>query len=383
MRQLRGFTLIELMVAVALGLVTTVIIAQVLLQSEGSKRSTTGGADAQVAGSLALFALQRDLEMAGYGMAGMPDALGCPVVGQYNGTSVSGFQGSSDPLVPVLIGAGASASASDTVSIWSSGKANFSVPIKLTETHDQNGTSFVVASTMGVASGDLLLAVPSPWTGGNCVVMAATSGSVDSDTVITHGNTSPWNSNTSANLPAAGIPAGSALFNLGATPLRRTYSIDTSTWSLQVADFQASSSSRTTRSQFPQIVLLKALYGKATTANGVVTKYESATPTSNDQWQLVRSVRLVIVARSGQYEKEAVTTSSPQWEVGPQVAGMTTTTCRGQASATCVDLDVSASGSTNVLDPKGVSAPAWQHYRYKVFDTVVPLRNMVWMAGPS
>lgn len=381
MRRQQGFTLIELMVAVALGLMATVVIAQVFLQSEGNKRTTTGGADAQVAGALALFTIQRDIEMAGYGMADMPSALGCPVTAQYNSTTASGFGGSTDPLVPVLITTGGG-SASDSVSIWSSGKQNFSLPMRVTETHDNGGTSFVVASTMGVASGDLLLAVPLNWeaTGAGCAVVAATSSSLDSATNITHATSNLWNMSTAAISPAVGFLADSTLFNLGPNPVRRTYSVNTTTWSLQAADFQAGSASRASSSQFPQIVLLKAMYGKATAVNGVVTKYEASSPTTNADWQLVRAVRLVIVARSEQYEKEAVTTASPEWEVGPQVTGAAN--CTANASAKCLTLDVSASGPGTVADASGVTTPVWQHYRYKVFDTVVPLRNMLWMAGP-
>lgn len=376
MRSHRGFTLIELMVAVALGLMATVVIAQVFLQSEGNKRSTTEGADAQVAGALALFTMQRDIEMAGYGMADLAQGLGCPVVGTYDGTSVPGFQGAADPLVPVRITAGASDSASDTISIWSSSKQNFSIPMKLSEAHDSTSPDFVVSSTMGVAVGDLLVAIPTDWTAANCVVMAATTSSLSSSTNITHGASSLWNSGVTTTLPA-----GSTLLNLGPMPLRRTYSVNATNWSLQVADFQANSPSRSANNLFPQIVLLKALYGKATTAGGVVARYEAASPVSDEEWKTVGSVRLVVVARSGQYEKEAVTDAFPEWEVGPLVSGAVA--CSGEAGRLCLKLDVSASGSANVLDPKGVSAPAWKHYRYKVFDTVVPVRNMLWMSGPA
>jgi type IV pilus assembly protein PilW len=384
MRRARGFTLIEVMVAVALGLMATLVISQVFLQSEGNKRATTGGADAQVAGSLALFTIQRDIEMAGYGMADIPDALGCPVTGRYNSTAVSGFQGgTTDLLVPVQINVG-TGNASDTVSIWSSGKQNFSLPMKLTENHDNGGTTFVVGATMGVASGDLLVAIPSGWAaaGLGCTVMAATSSSLDSNTNITHATSNLWNVGTAAISPASGFPAGSTLLNLGATPLRRTYSINTTTWSLQVADFKASPTdgARTTNNQFPQIVLLKAMYGMAPTTDGVLTTYQTASPTDTDGWKKVRAVRLVIVARSGQFEKEAVTTASPQWEVGPQVS--TASACTANASAKCLTLDVSASATGNYTDAAGAVTPNWQHYRYKVFDTVVPLRNMMWLAGP-
>lgn len=382
MRRARGFTLIELMVAVALGLFATLVIAQVFLQSEGNKRSTTDGADAQVAGALALFTIQRDIEMAGYGMADMPDALGCPVTGRYDGTTVSGFQGGAAPLVPVLITTGAG-NASDSISVWSSGKQNFSLPMKLTETHDNGGTTFVVASTMGVASGDLLVAVPATWatSGDGCAVMAATSSSSDSNTNISHAVANKWNVGAASITPTLGFAAGSTLLNLGATPLRRTYSVNTTNWSLQVADFLPSSASRSVRNQFPQIVLLKAMYGMATAQEGAVATYQSNSPTDNNGWKLVRAVRLVIVARSAQFEKEAVTRVHPEWEVGPQVPAASA--CTANASAKCLTLNVSASAPGDFTDAAGATTPNWQHYRYKVFDTVVPVRNMLWLAGPS
>ena len=47
-------TLVELMVALLLGLVTTYFIAQVFAVAEGQKRTATFGSDAQVNGAVAL-----------------------------------------------------------------------------------------------------------------------------------------------------------------------------------------------------------------------------------------------------------------------------------------------------------------------------------------
>jgi type IV pilus assembly protein PilW len=63
-----------------------------------------------------------------------------------------------------------------------------------------------------------------------------------------------------------------------------------------------------------------------------------------------------------------VTTAAPQLDLGgaKTVSGVTVTgaaTCNG--SDQCLTLGVS-----QVTD--------WQHYRYKVYDTIVPLRNMLW-----
>jgi type IV pilus assembly protein PilW len=114
---------------------------------------------------------------------------------------------------------------------------------------------------------------------------------------------------------------------------------------------------------------LQALYGKDTTGNGSVDTYDRTTPDTVPKWGQLRSIRLAIVARSAQYEKEPVTITKPLWDVGSTatVNGVTTTAC---ASSKCITLDVKATVSP--------ASDEWQHYRYKVFDTVIPIKNMLW-----
>lgn len=388
MRRARGFTLIELMVGVALGLLATVVIAQVFLQSEGNKRATTSGTDAQVTGASALFTLQRDIQGAGYGLTAWPDGLGCPLSGSYSGATV--LNPASDILAPVVIGFGASASASDTITVMASGKPGYSVPIKVASDHAAIDTKFTVASNLGVAANDFMLAMPAAWTASSgCTLFVATA--TTPTTEIPHAAANGWNAST-AIFPSAGYPSGSILVNLGPAPVRRRYavSVNSSTtsvnaWSLQVQDtLNATNAAASTAAQemFPQVVLLKALYGMASAANGPVTSYSTAAP-SGTNWRLVQSIRLVLVARSGQFEKDAVTLNAPEWAVGTLLAakgnaGTTLGACRQDSTSTCLVLDVSASGAGNVTDPQGATQPEWQHYRYKVFDTIVPLRNVVW-----
>jgi type IV pilus assembly protein PilW len=73
---------------------------------------------------------------------------------------------------------------------------------------------------------------------------------------------------------------------------------------------------------------------------------------------------MAVVARSAQREKEAVTTADPLWDVGQTVTVTGTADC---GESQCLTLQVSTAADTE-----------WQHYRYKVFDTVIPLRNMLW-----
>jgi type IV pilus assembly protein PilW len=83
--------------------------------------------------------------------------------------------------------------------------------------------------------------------------------------------------------------------------------------------------------------------------DGTVDVFDQATPTNLCGWVRTRATRLVLVARSAQLEKGDVTAAAPAW------AG---------SGTTAIDLSGDAS---------------WQKYRYKLFETVVPLRNVAWL----
>jgi len=83
----------------------------------------------------------------------------------------------------------------------------------------------------------------------------------------------------------------------------------------------------------------------------------------------------VIVARSGQREKDIVTAAEPTWDIGSNVAASYIKT-PGSAATVC------AAGAGACQLPLPLSHLSdWQHYRYKVFDTAIPLRNMLWNGG--
>ena len=60
-----GVSLIELMVGVVIGLIGTVAIFQAVMVWTKHTQTTSAGGDAQVAGTLAMFNLERDLKQAG------------------------------------------------------------------------------------------------------------------------------------------------------------------------------------------------------------------------------------------------------------------------------------------------------------------------------
>lgn len=72
----QGFSLVEVMVGMVIGMLGIIVIMQMGTLFEGQKRTTTGGDDAQVAGALSLFGLQQVVQQAGYCFSPTAPTLG-------------------------------------------------------------------------------------------------------------------------------------------------------------------------------------------------------------------------------------------------------------------------------------------------------------------
>lgn len=346
----RGVTLIELMIGLLLGLVVVLVTAQVLSFAEGQKRVTTGGADAQVNGALGLYTLQREIQMAGYGLIDELSTLGCPVVA--NHTSAGAFNWT---LAPVVIAAGANG-APDSVTVMSSSRA-YAVPAIVSVNHPITTDRFTLRSAVGISVSDIVIAVPAGYSATNwCGAYQVTQ--IANSNQAVHG-ASPWNSGAQV-APAAGYLAGDRLINAGQLVLR-TFAVDDK-YNLQQQTLDLASGGMQSQELFPQIVYLRALYGKDTNADRVVDIYDNVTPTTNAGWRQVQAVRLALVARSGSYQKDEVTVVAPKWDVGNATTVTGATTC---GSSKCLDLEISG-------------VPDWKHYRYSVFEVTAPLRNVIW-----
>jgi type IV pilus assembly protein PilW len=333
LRMSRGVTLIELLVGLVIGLVSTVVIAQVLIASEERRRTIASGSDAQVSGALALFAMQREMQAAGYGLTTLLGGLGCEVRARRDNVNYT-FR-----LVPAQITDGANG-APDRVLVMSSGKTSFSLPARIRVTHPQQSAVFFVNSTIGIDEGDVMVAVPGAIDANNwCSVFNVTNLGGNDQIVHNQGNDGPWNQAGGQTIfPTAGYPAnGSYVVNLG---------------QFQTRDEEL----------FADIVNLQAFYGKDTNADGQVDAYDNVTPTTAAGWAQVLSLRLAVVARSPKMERENVTATQPLWDVGNAVSVAGSATC---GSSKCVTLKVD-----QLAD--------WQRYRYKVYDSIVPLRNQLW-----
>jgi len=107
-------SMIELMVAMAIALIGTIIIFQVFEVSEGIKRTTTSGGDAQQNGVLGLYLMERDLRNAGMGFNDVT-AAGCLATANDSTRSPNAF---TFLMSPASITGGATATAPDSVAIF-------------------------------------------------------------------------------------------------------------------------------------------------------------------------------------------------------------------------------------------------------------------------
>ncbi len=348
MQKARGFSLVELMVGLVIGMVGVVIMMQIFSVSEGYKRSTTGGDDAQNNGAISLYGLQRDLRQAGQGSYSFTD----------NAAAANAY---------ALIGCNLTLRAGVTVN------ALGPVTINHPDIPDGDANTDTLLVFYGNGNdgpeGDRIEAQPATTTytlAGFAVAASAPSVSFSAnDRVVAHPTPrpSPCNltmesvtavaiSNVTVGTGVAGMTGG-ALFNLGQAPRLIAYAVRNG--SLTMCDYMVNDCAGAVGAQWVQlasnVVSLRAQYGRDTTAgtmDGTVDVYDQTTPANVCQWVRMRAIRVAVVARSAQLEKDNVA-SAPVW---------------GGAASQPIDLSDDAD---------------WQRYRYKTFETVVPLRNVAWM----
>ncbi len=367
----RGFSIVEIMVGLAIGLLGVLVIMQVSTIFEGRKRTTTTGADAQTTGAVAFYSFERDLRRAGLGMSkegtGLDEryALGCTLKRFNNGAALP-----DSILLPVSITDGADG-ASDMVQIFASTKGNGSAPYRLRATHHTSDTQAYLETTLGIAVDDRLIMFQP---GDDCVQFQVT-GPLDADGNLdistgrlehirgTREGEGIWNPDDPADIFQDDFkPSITQVYNMGRM-IDHTYELDDRN-NLLLVDATAG-----TRAIAGGVVNMQAQYGfdKRTTPTGSpqVTDWSStmidadSSGVVNDSGDIARivAVRMVMVVRSSLMEKPNaggdcdITTSSPTW-AGSSMAGGA--------------IDLSKTDAN------------WECYRYKTFENVVPLRNLMW-----
>jgi type IV pilus assembly protein PilW len=415
-----GFTLVETMVAILIGMLVTFIVMQVYATSEGQKRTITGGADAQSDAAAILYLMERDLRQAGYGLSANPEDFNpgftapptgvltfgilaqCTNVRAYNKNraTTTDFVYANSTFAPVVInptGYPAGDDKTDVVLVnygASSGVIGKGVTFATQDTGG-NVSSFVVSGAgspdarAGFVQGDLVLAVPPPASGLDCTLgevtglppappgpATCTVNTTSAGTIIDR-NDAAYSSyytgcaagpNASAAWNKVGAPvvysAGSKLYNLGPVSafVSRVYAVregNLTVCDLTKQDCTAAVADPPDPAVWTPIasgvVGLHAQYGRDTDFNGGVDVWDTTTapPGVVAPAAHVVAVRLGLAVRSGQYEKDIVTTAAPVWHAD---------------AATTSDVNFDVSGATS----------NWQQYRYKTAQSIVPLRDMIW-----
>jgi len=355
-RAQRGISLLELLVGIVVSMFTVLAITQMFLESERQRRIPATGADAQVNGILALDAIQRDVRQAGYGLGGGPWVGNC-TTGDLSEAQAVGL--SSLPLAPVTIAAGSGTAPSDSIDILSSGKEDAALQITLEEDRANGNGVFIVPSTVGIEANDWLIIATSP-AGTTCHAFQA----------LSLASAAPWSITPSGSVPA--YAAGSLLTNLGAAPVRRRWSVS-DTFHLRITNLAASGTPTPAAADdaYPEVMLLRAFYAKDTDADGTVDTYDTTTPTDRTAWNQVIGVRLALVVRSPQWNQEEVTPSAPVWNLGSAATVAGSAACTRDASSKCITLGLTHTSGGD----------EWKHYRYRMYDSLIPLRNLLWNAG--
>ncbi|WP_036301198.1 PilW family protein [Methylotenera sp. L2L1] len=353
-----GFSLVELMVGLVIGLIASLVIMQVFSAYEGQKRSTSGTADAQTNGSIALHHIQRDVQMAGYGLP-MPSAdeenasLKCDPSPEFDH---DGDPATDDlDIFPLAIKDGEGPNGSDVVIARFSTKAMGAVPVKIgSDANKANLEGLKAENNIGCQKmgGTDYYNIALISQGTSCR-MAVIEG-VEGDKTIR------------LNTSGAPIVDGAKIACMGDWQDHR--------YAIEKDDAEKYQLTLNGDPIVSEVVSMQAQYGvsepivsgeaKNTVVSWVDATGDWATPTVAFR-NRIKAVRIAVVARNDLLEKDAVTNQC--------------TTAKGVVNnGPCAwyDLDVDPAPAIDLSEIDN-----WQWYRYKTYETIIPLRNIIWSRG--
>jgi len=159
----RGFGLVEIMVGLVIGMITSLIVFQVFEVTERQKRTTTGGADAQTNGAYALYMMERDIRMAGFGLDGKEIGQCTTWYSYYAGQKTPGPIEGLDAAASVMIEDGGAQSDQIHIVYYSNpADASVSFPnysLSLDDTMPLTSVVFKVTNVAGCKPGELALII--------------------------------------------------------------------------------------------------------------------------------------------------------------------------------------------------------------------------------
>lgn len=304
--QCRGLTLIELLVALVIGLIVALGAASATGMFEGVRRGLTGESGAIENGIAVGFDLQREVQGAGLWSVGAP----CQRIWKYDPDSKQ-WESSTDLTstswlgAPVELAAAASDTDSDSLTVRSM-SGMLGAPVTLTK--KATGASFEVSSTAGFKKGDTILITPPAGSSGECFLAVVTA----VQDAAAHIQARPSVNGAPANaLPSAyDYPAHSQVFNMGQsrvahyrvsreTPAGKDLSVfETVDLGVDADGDPDRNGSTTVLAE--NIVLLRAQYGISANAASLAVERWVNPGNAEARPERLRALRFVVVARSAQ-----------------------------------------------------------------------------------
>jgi type IV pilus assembly protein PilW len=379
-----GFSLVEILVGLVIGLLATLVILQVFSVYEGQKRTTTGTADAQTNGAIALFSMVRDLKIAGYGLLPTGNsAIKCTTPSISAAAQNDVIVGSTlyshgvTSLSPVTITDGGGG-LSDTITVRYGDNAAAGTSVPITSAAGVNPVT--VNNNLGCQpSPGIALLITGPNT---CNVTTVTA--LGGTTTVTLGDAT--GAAATVNLSCLG-KWNEITYQVNAGDLER--------------DVYAGPGVAVSTPTVADIVNIQAQYGISATANSnKIIRWVNAKDTANwntsfdgqkvqdsngndIDWgaglttanrNLIKAVRLAVIARNGLLEKSVVTdnysSGGTSWACDPSTLNSTT------PKGVCAWVPISSTSPAPAVDLSNYAN--WQQYRYRVFETIIPLRNVIW-----
>lgn len=345
-RSARGFTLVELLVAVALGMVLTLALATVMIRHDAGKRTLVSSNDLALNTAYISYTLDRDLRSAGSGFVqSAPETFGCMLRVARGGTQILP-RGAAFPapfaalpqqvrLAPLVIHAGAGAGGSDVLAVATGSSSLGETPVRV-RTVPAVGAQLNLTSTLGLRANDIVLVADETL---GCVVQQIDSGFVGGSvvkfgTAFVGSTDQPVDfSGTYAKSTIDGVALAdfassdravvALLGNTGGNPpMLRFIGIgnDATLFSYDVLRLDGND---TVQPLAAGVVDMRALYGVDTNADGVIDDWVAPTDanftaaaltafTASAQQRVmtIMAVRVGLVLRSDRVEREDVAPAS-------------------------------------------------------------------------
>jgi type IV pilus assembly protein PilW len=382
----RGFSVVELMVSVVIGLLALMFATRLLTGAESNKQAALGGSDSMQNGMMAMFSISGDAAQAGFGLND-PLIAGCNTLfadtGGYALAQALRGAASVTPLGAAVIES--NGANPDRLTLYSGSSISGTGTLRVTTDYAAGTRLDVDRVPYGFAAGDVIV-VASDKPGGNCALaqissdLAALPPPPAQQFISFAGGQHRFNSGA---LGGATFKGGVArVFNLGPQAGLAFHSWSVADGFLQLRSTDMAGAATTPATVADNIVSIKAQYGLDTRVGanflpeeGMQVGSWTATMLDADSdgvigsagdYQRIAALRIAVVARSKAPERAA-----------PGAAVCSATTVQpvvfatgGPGSVAAVPVTVNVAVTGDRVD--------WRCYRYRVFETIVPLRNAGW-----